>query len=315
MRHGARNLKPSATSLRRRGAGLLLGLALAFGSGCHPSAKPVLDPESRTFYETARLIMTGEEQKIFSRLPDATARKEFIRDFWDKRDPDPETPVNEFKQEFERRIDYANRRFLEGRPGWKTDRGRIYIYMGAPDKIDESFHHGLPDVRGSLIWWVYYRYQLAIEFADEEGTNDYRIRRYDGHFFDAMDILNLGQAATDRDLFRKRYVDFKLAYDETGRSLVVSLPSEILNIKAEGGSARATLVFEIYLYQAEGEWRDKLRETRPVVLSRDDLSGNKLLTFDFPVALAAGDYYGDVVIRGERGASGKVRKIFEFRVK
>jgi len=292
----------------------MLALALICG-GCRPSAKPVLDPESRTFYETARLIMTGEEQKIFSRLPDATARKEFIRDFWDKRDPDPETPVNEFKQEFERRIDYANRRFLEGRPGWKTDRGRIYIYMGAPDKIDESFHHGLPDVRGSLIWWVYYRYQLAIEFADEDGTGDYRIRRYDGHFFDAMDILNLGQAATDRNLFRKRYVDFKLAYDETGRSLVVSLPSEILNLKAEGDSARATLVFEIYLYQAEGEWRDKLRETRPVVLSRDDLGGTKLLTFDFPVALAAGDYYGDVVIRGEQAASGKIRKIFEFRVK
>ena len=64
------------------------------------AAKPKLDPESAKFYQSARLIMTKEETKIFKHLPDADSRKEFIADFWLKRDPDPDTPDNEFRTEF-----------------------------------------------------------------------------------------------------------------------------------------------------------------------------------------------------------------------
>ena len=259
--------------------------------------------------------MTGEEQKIFNHLPDAAARREFIDDFWDKRDPDPGTEANEFKDEFFVRIAYANKHFKEGRPGWKTDRGRIYIYMGPPDKVEESFSHGDPDVRGSIIWWVYYTYELGIEFGDEGGTGEYRIRRYEGNFFEAMDIVKLGQAAEDNDVFRKRYVDFKLAYDAPARSLVATLPANALTFQeVKGGRLEASLAFEFYLYQAEGEWRNKFTAERALSLSEAELVASKTLGFSFPVELAPGAYYADVVIRGERGAAGKVRKIFEFKV-
>ena len=156
----------------------VLACALALGAACAAGPKVPLDPESKSFYETARLIMTGEEQKIFNHLPDAAARREFIDDFWDKRDPDPGTEANEFKDEFFVRIAYANKHFKEGRPGWKTDRGRIYIYMGPPDKVEESFSHGDPDVRGSIIWWIYYRYGLGIEFVDPEEKATRSIRQF-----------------------------------------------------------------------------------------------------------------------------------------
>jgi len=111
---------------------ILLGiLIIVLGMiGCGTSKKVILDPESRDFYKTAQLIMTKEEKEIFNHLPDKESRGEFIEEFWAKRDPDPDTEVNEFKQEFLKRIDYANKYFKEGIPGWKTDRGRIYIIFG-----------------------------------------------------------------------------------------------------------------------------------------------------------------------------------------
>jgi GWxTD domain-containing protein len=301
-------------SLSLWGGSVLVALGLASGPGCASGPKIILDAESKAFYETARLIMTGEEQKIFNHLPDPEARKEFIRDFWDKRDPDPDTEANEFRDEFYRRIDYSNKRFKEGRPGWKTDRGRIYIYMGPPDKVEEFFSHGDEEVRGSIIWWVYYNYELGIEFGDESGTGEYLIRRYEGNFFEAMDIVKLGQAAAGNEVFRKRYVDFKLAYDPPSRSLVVTLPANTLSFKDEDGRLKATLAFEFFLYKAEGEWKSKFKNEQTLALTEEELVGRKTLTFAFPVELAAGAYYCDVVIRGEAGASGKIRKIFEIKV-
>ncbi|MBN2207611.1 MAG: GWxTD domain-containing protein [Candidatus Aminicenantes bacterium] len=302
------------STLRAVGGAALLAAALFAGAGCAAGPKVPLDPESRAFYETARLIMTGEEQKIFNRLPDEAARRAFIRDFWDKRDPDPLTEVNEFKREFEARVDYASKRFREGGPGWNTDRGRIYIYMGPPDKVEESFTHGIENIRGSIIWWVYYKYELAIEFADERGMREYKIRRYEGSFFEAMDLVKLGQAVEGSDAFRKRRVEFNLAYDGPSRSLVVSIAADALSFKEEDGKLSASLSFTFYLYQAEGSWTHKFSADRTLALAKEDLAAGKILDASFPVDLAPGDFYADVIIRGGEGASGKIRKIFEFKV-
>ena len=75
---------------------------------CGLSREIELDPVSLDFYETAQLIMTKQEKEIFKHLPDQESREEFISDFWAKRDPDPATEENEFKEEFFRRIEYAN---------------------------------------------------------------------------------------------------------------------------------------------------------------------------------------------------------------
>ena len=63
--------------------------------------------------------MTEAERDIFVHLPDLEARRDFIKDFWEKRDPDPETPDNEFRTEFEKRIDYVTKRFNEGQRGYQ----------------------------------------------------------------------------------------------------------------------------------------------------------------------------------------------------
>ena len=80
--------------------------------------------------EDVRWIITDEERDTFKRLSNDEERDNFIEQFWLRRDPTPDTIDNEYKEEHYRRIAYANEHFPAGIPGWKTDRGRIYIQIG-----------------------------------------------------------------------------------------------------------------------------------------------------------------------------------------
>src|SRR5437588_9458224 len=81
-------------------------------------------------------IITPEEEAAFKQLATDEERDNFIEQFWLRRDPTPDTVENEFKEEHYRRIQYANERFAAGVPGWKSDRGRIYIVYGPADAIE-----------------------------------------------------------------------------------------------------------------------------------------------------------------------------------
>ncbi|MCK7479399.1 MAG: GWxTD domain-containing protein [Candidatus Moduliflexus flocculans] len=114
------------------------------------AAKPKLDPESEKFYRTARLIMTKEENRIFLRLPDVPSRKEFIEDFWLKRDPDPDTPLNEYRREFEARVDFVGKRFnKEGGPRIQHRPGPGLHFHGPPGQ-DRGVLPPVPVVRHGL---------------------------------------------------------------------------------------------------------------------------------------------------------------------
>jgi GWxTD domain-containing protein len=86
--------------------------------------------------EDVRWIITDEELSAFKKLSNNAERDTFIEGFWQRRDPTPDTAENEFKEEHYRRIAYANEHFPAGIPGWRTDRGRIYIMYGPPTSID-----------------------------------------------------------------------------------------------------------------------------------------------------------------------------------
>jgi len=86
--------------------------------------------------EDVRWIITDEERKAFMQLSNEEEREQFIESFWDRRNPNPDSEDNEFKDEHYRRIEYADEHFAAGKPGWMTDRGRIYIVYGPPDEIE-----------------------------------------------------------------------------------------------------------------------------------------------------------------------------------
>jgi GWxTD domain-containing protein len=233
-------------------AGCLLGVAILLYS-CSRFSRPELDPDSEAFYSTARLIMSKEESRIFTHLPDRQAREEFIQEFWEKRDPDPDTEENEFRQEFNRRVEYADQRFLEGIPGWKTDRGRIYIYFGEPDEIDRYPALNRADVKGIQIWY-YYHYEFALRFVDDKGTGTYRFDPYygiAGNFFEAVRKVKLGMLPRPDQGFRDRYADFKAVFSQRDQAVTVTFPLELssgayfLDITITGsGLVRTRKIFE-----------------------------------------------------------------------
>ena len=289
----------------------LAGLAAVGLAG----AKMKLDAESEKFYKTGRLIMTKEENKIFQRLPDAGARKEFIADFWLKRDPDPDTPTNEFRREFEARVDFVNKRFREGGPGYNTDRGRVYIFLGPPDKVEEFPPEPGATIRGFVFWWSYYDHKLAIEFADERNDGRYRISDYTGDMFEAMDLIKLGQSIRTDDVFSKKFVKFEARYDPDSREIEVRLPSKALMFREnETGGLQVDLRFLIYIYGDGGATKESFADARSVVTTVAEEDSQKTLSFRFARTLKPGTNFVDVIIQGKEGLKGKIRQMFEIKV-
>ena len=137
-------------------------------------------------------IITDEERAAFKRLSTDEERQQFIEQFWLRRDPTPDTEENEYKEEHYRRIAYANERFASGIPGWKTDRGRIYITFGPPDEIEShpsggTYERPIEEGGGTTSTYPFekwrYRYlqgvgqgsDIIIEFVDPTMTGEYRM--------------------------------------------------------------------------------------------------------------------------------------------
>jgi len=104
------------------------------------NAKSLKQELSKTYKkwldEDVVYIISDEERKAFRQLSNDEERDQFIEAFWQRRNPNPDSEENEYKEEHYRRIEYANEHFAAGVPGWKTDRGRIYIMYGPADEID-----------------------------------------------------------------------------------------------------------------------------------------------------------------------------------
>jgi GWxTD domain-containing protein len=93
-------------------------------------------PYKKWLDEDVAYIITDEERAAFRQLSNDEERDNFIEAFWQRRDPTPDTEENEYKEEHYQRIAYANEHFAAGVPGWRTDRGRMYIVFGKPDEIE-----------------------------------------------------------------------------------------------------------------------------------------------------------------------------------
>jgi len=135
-------------------------------------------------------IITDQERAAFKQLSNDEERDNFIEAFWQRRDPTPDTEENEYKEEHYRRIAYANEHFAAGIPGWKTDRGRIYIMYGPADEVDShpsggTYERPMDEGGGETSTFPFedwrYRYlegigqEIIIEFVDSCMCNDYHM--------------------------------------------------------------------------------------------------------------------------------------------
>jgi GWxTD domain-containing protein len=176
-------------------------------------------------------IITDEEAKSFKTLSNDEERDAFIEQFWLRRNPNPDSPENEFREEHYRRIAYANEHFAAGKPGWKTDRGHIYISFGKPDSIDShpsggSYQRPLDEGGGETstfpfeVW--HYRYlegigeNIDLEFVDTCQCGDYHFTIDRGEKDALMHVPGAGQTQWEEMGMAKKADRFKGGMESLG---------------------------------------------------------------------------------------------------
>ena len=144
-----------------------------------PAPVEAVTPYRLWLNQDVAYIITDAERAAYKSLQSDPEREHFIEQFWLRRDPTPGTPENEFKEEHYRRIAYANEHFAAAIPGWKTDRGRIYITYGPPDE-KETHPSGSAAQPYPYEQWLYHFIEgvgtnVVIEFIDPNKTGEYRM--------------------------------------------------------------------------------------------------------------------------------------------
>ncbi len=148
------------------------------------------DYYQRWLNQDVTYIISDEEESVFNSLTSPEEKELFIEQFWRRRDPDLRTAINEFKEEHYRRIAYVNERFYAGVPGWKTDRGMIYILHGPPHEIESyvtggNYNRSFSEGGGSTVVhplevWRYRHLEgvgddIVLEFVDRTYTGTYKL--------------------------------------------------------------------------------------------------------------------------------------------
>jgi len=280
----------------RHAAAAALALAAVLGACATARFEQSLDPESRDFYSKVRLIITSQERQAFQALP-PEKRKDFIADFWARRDPTPGTAENEYKETYYRRIAEANHLFTDGPPpGWLSDRGRTYVTLGPPD-YRETYprgitFYGLP----TEIWWYGF---FPIVFVDEHWTGDYRIEA-----LDSQQIAEVSRAQVHWNEARETRTKpapgaalADVAVDVRkgpggGAELRVGLPYRNIWLKVQGAMMRAELELTAKAVDAAGAEAWTFTQKYPVEVEAGRL--REFLSRDFeirvPLRLGPGKY-------------------------
>ena len=233
-------------------------------------------------------IITKDERDAFAKLTSDEARDKFMDEFWEVRNPDPGSPSNTYKEEIYKRIAFADSRFGpgSGSDGWRTDRGRIYITLGAPQS--KQVYRNTANLRPFEIWFYANAHPALptafyVLFYDRDGTGDYRIY---SPYSDGPDKLTTGVEAINNTAGALSMIQ-KSVGGEVARislSLIVGEPVDMQN-------PRPSLSSDVMLSILRGlseqpSYRDDIRRkwmNREQVTSSMILSGNNLDIITLPV--------------------------------
>ncbi len=287
-----------------------LGFEL-FIAGCYIPKNVRLDPYSETFYKKARLLMTKQEEEVFLNLPDVKSRKEFIKEFWEIRDPNPYTEINEYKVEIERRFEYASRYFKEGgMPGWNTDRGRIYILLGPPDNVRD--YPMLSGYYKGVKIWLYGNYRLALQFVDKDGSGRYELITYNSDLLDAIEMAKYTLMGGSEVKFVVKPINFKLKYFSDKKEVEIKIPVKSLLLKEKNGREIIKIRVEFLLYFEDKTFSKLIRE-KSLELDKEEVLRMKYIVVKFPLIIKKkGKVHLDTIVT-DLNSGFRGRKIFKIK--
>jgi GWxTD domain-containing protein len=268
--------------------GLLLiavGLALLPSSGYGAKAK--LPAARREWLAKVGYIISKEERKIFTELPDS-GRDDFIAQFWKRRDPTPDTERNEFKIEYEDRLAKAEMLFRgEGRPGWQTDRGRIFVLFGPP-----SERLTYPMDASGFCREIWYYGAFPVVFVDQHCSGYFVLTAIN---LEHLQALNIAQG-----YFQKTYTQDKKLFDyqvsmiktrvEAGAyegKVFVDIPYDTIWFNFKDGKLETSFDVHIEISEQNGNMVWQTEGTFPLALAEKDLVENRRARYrmEFPLLI------------------------------
>ena len=309
---------------------MLFCLPLILSISCHYySLEQKLDPVNAEWLDKIRYIITSEERKMFLELP-ATEKEEFKQEFWAKRDPDPQTEENEFKMEYYNRIERADELFLgEGRPGWLTDRGRIYVLFGPPmDRITNN-----PSYNCSETW---YYGNFPVVFIDSSCSGHYRLVTYNLTQLRTTNLmymqqLNKAQSEAQQTIQdQEKFFNFswkvKAALIGGGRvegTIFMEVPFSHLWLKEKDGGMATVLELYIEVKDIDEKKIWEHEESFEVITTEEELQESKGMKYKIELPFVI-EKYVDLLRRGRnkifatlKNTTGNktIRKVLGFELK
>jgi len=292
-----------------------------------------LDPVNAEFLSKVRYIITGKERKIFLELPDSE-KEAFREEFWKIRDPDPETEENEFKMEYFNRIETADDLFVsEGRPGWLTDRGRIYVLFGPPFERITYPMGSNPESRCSEIW---YYGDFPVVFVDSTCTGQYKLVTYNLTELRDFNLMYMHEFSRAQDRAQqtivekeKSFFDFNwrvnknVADENRAEGIIeIEIPYEVIWFNAEGDMLKTVLDVRLELKDVEAHIIWEYEEAYEVAVKDDELREKKGVKYKIEIPfvfseelnrLRLGKNLLHAVVKNRTGKE-EAKKVMEFKL-
>jgi GWxTD domain-containing protein len=272
-------------------APLLLAAVLTALVGCRTyQAIRKMSPAHADFLDKVSYIISKQERKIFLELPES-GRDDFIAEFWKRRDPDPDTARNEFKAEYEDRVAKAELLFHgEGRPGWRTDRGRIFILFGPP-----SERQTYPMDAAGFCREVWYYGAFPVIFVDEHCSGYFILRAIN---LQHLQELNIAQGhfqktfSPEKKLFDYEVSMLKLRVEQgtyEGR-IFVDVPYDTIWFSFKEGRLETGFEVRLEVSAPSGTVVWAAQDSFPLTLEEEDLIQNRSRRFrmEFPFVIDQG---------------------------
>ncbi|MBE3125865.1 MAG: GWxTD domain-containing protein [Acidobacteria bacterium] len=314
---------PVAGVFRVLGPALLI-LGLAAVSACRLyNIERKLAPAHSDFLSKVGYIITREERKIFLELPD-TGKDAFIEEFWKRRDPDLDTERNEYKVEYEDRLDKAGSLFRgEGRPGWLTDRGRIYILFGPPS---ERLTYPMDTTGYCREVWYYGAFPVIFIAADFAGPFVMKAIN-----LEHLQELNMAQGYFQKTFAQeKKFFDYEVAIQKIraeeglyeGR-IAIDIPYATIWFTFKEERLETAFIIKAVMSDESGRTIWQAQDSFPLTLDERELKENRGRRFrmEFPLLLDKDvDRLKNQKLRLEVSVKNttegeELRKALEFRLK
>jgi GWxTD domain-containing protein len=282
---------------------------------CSSTARANLDPESEVFLSSVRYIITRDEKKDFLNLP-SSERPTFIEAFWKRRDPDPETEINEYRDMYYQRIEEANSFFRDGLgEGWLQDRGRIYILIGPPE-TRQQYPRGYNMGDYPTEVWKYGFYSII--FVDQDWNGNYELVK--GGAYNLAQIMKTQMAWKPRitrdKVFFETSGDIEMLKEGDRQRILVKIPYRNIWMKADGENLKTTVNSEIQISNADTQekvWESKKEYQISIKESELEKMYDENYLIEVPLQLPEGNYLIEVVLENTTDAK-KISKLLKFKL-